>query len=179
MFLFIERLPKDSAILNLKTCTNALKHIFLCLTRILSLGINNLRIQWSLIKSREGLFIPPPVQDDPNSKYQNQQIWKCCTKTNPGIPTPPISSTVFHENEKWSNRPKNYINRKVLRYLIDFVWLTRPFFFLVVRNCVSKFVICYIFLPFSSVEAEMAQVQVHRKVTSKCPFDTFDSALEY
>ena len=69
---------------------------------------------------------------------------------NPGIPTPPISSTVFHENEKWSKRPKNYINRKVSRCLIDFVWLTRLFFFLFVRNCVLKFGICDIYLPFST-----------------------------
>ena len=67
---------------------------------------------------------------------------------------------------------------KVLRYLIDFVWPTRPFFFLFVRNCVSKFGICYIFLPFSSEEAEMAQVQAHEKVTLRCLFKTFDNALE-
>ena len=42
----------------------------------------------------------------------------------------------------------------------------------------SKFVICYIFLPFSSVEAEMAQVQAHEKVTSRCLFKAFDNALE-
>ena len=34
------------------------------------------------------------------------------------------------------------------------------------------------FLPFSSEEAEMAQVQAHEKVTSRCLFKAFDNALE-
>jgi hypothetical protein len=66
----------------------------------------------------------------------------------PGIPTPPISSTVFHENEKLSKRPKNYINRKVSRCPIDFVWLARLFFFSVVRNIVSKLGIFDFFCHF-------------------------------
>ena len=34
------------------------------------------------------------------------------------------------------------------------------------------------FLPFSSEEAEMAQVQAHEKVTLRCMFKSFDNALE-
>jgi hypothetical protein len=35
-----------------------------------------------------------------------------------------------------------------------------------------------LFLPFSSEKAEMAQVQAHEKVTSRCLFKAFDNALE-
>ena len=79
------------------------------------------------------------------------------------IPTPPISSTVFHQNEKWSNWPKNYINRKVLRCLIEFVWLTRPFFFLFVLNYVSKFGICHIFCHFPAKKLKWLKFRRMRK----------------
>ena len=44
--------------------------------------------------------------------------------------------------------------------------------------CISKSKSMSHFLPFSSEEAEMAQVQAHEIVILRCLFEAFDNALE-
>ena len=69
----------------------------------------------------------------------------------------------FTKMKKWSNRPKNYINRKVLRCLIDFVWLTRPFFFLFVRNFESKLGYRAFFCHFLAEKSKLFRFRCIRK----------------